>query len=188
MSQPQSFRARWLKVSLPNKLTVLCTAIIAVATVWYAIVAHWQLLTMSEQLRHSAEMLAETKRSGPSTTHQIWQAIGNLNWNARASQEALNEARIINKNTGDRAQVALDASIAQNQLDQRAWVGFLESTDISFKANALGTLRPTRDRPLSIGLLTLVRHPRHTFTVGPTIPLLGADAVQSEIHQCKQYS
>ena len=32
-------------------------------------------------------------------------------------------------------QTALNASITQNQLDQRAWLGYLETTDISVKAN-----------------------------------------------------
>lgn len=50
MNPQQTFRTRWKKVSLPNKLTVLCTAIIAVATVAYVIIAGRTLNTIRNQL------------------------------------------------------------------------------------------------------------------------------------------
>lgn len=49
----QTLWARWKKVSLPNKLTVICTAIIAIATVLYTVFAYHQWKTMARQLNET---------------------------------------------------------------------------------------------------------------------------------------
>jgi hypothetical protein len=67
----QGFIPRWKKVSLPNKLSVLCTAIIAIATVFYVIASFWQLDRKSKTLE---EM--RTNRDG--STGQANQVIENL--------------------------------------------------------------------------------------------------------------
>jgi hypothetical protein len=55
MTPPQTLRTRWKRVSLPNKLTVLCTFIIAIATVTYAFIASQTLTTMGGQLSAISE-------------------------------------------------------------------------------------------------------------------------------------
>lgn len=75
MSQPHSLWARWLRVSLPNKLTVLCTLIIATATVWYAVTAHNQWSIMRGQLEQMQSGSAQTDRL-IAETHALAQNAG----------------------------------------------------------------------------------------------------------------
>jgi hypothetical protein len=62
MSGRATLRARWSKVSLPNKLTVGCTSTIMVATIWYAFSAHHQWTTMASQLSQMKETSTQTNR------------------------------------------------------------------------------------------------------------------------------
>jgi hypothetical protein len=80
------------------------------------------LVIYSGQLDVMRRTLGEMQRSGVSATDQMWQAVGNLNWNARAAQEALNESRASNEKSARRSQAASDASIRAMQQDQRPWV------------------------------------------------------------------
>lgn len=105
----QSFVARWKKVSLPNKLTVMCTAVIAIATVLYVCASFRQLSKMEATL---TEM--RTDRQG--STDQANQVIGNMNWLARTMENSLRES---NKQSRE----ALEASIVAARNDQRAWIG-----------------------------------------------------------------
>src|SRR5258708_31767846 len=101
----QAFGARWKKVSLPNKLTVVCTAIIAAATICYVIAEF-------RQLRKMSDTLIEMKSAREGGTDQANQVIGNMNWLARTMESSL-----------AKSQAALDASIAASRTDQRAWLG-----------------------------------------------------------------
>jgi hypothetical protein len=58
--------------------------IIAVATVAYAIVAGFQLHAINGQLKVMSDALDETHRTNQATTNQMWQAVGNINWEARS--------------------------------------------------------------------------------------------------------
>jgi hypothetical protein len=80
----QTFFQRWGKVSLPNKLTVICTLVIAVATVFYVVASFRQLDKMTATL-------AEMKANREGSTDQASQVIGNLNWAARSQAEELNK-------------------------------------------------------------------------------------------------
>lgn len=126
MSQPQSFLARWKKVSLPNKLTVLCTFIIAVATIWYSVTAHNQLAAMQKQLNIASKALDDAEHGNVIATDQIWKAIGNINWLAKEMMNAVNQAKISSATSEQDARKALDASIAAFRTDQRAWLNLVD--------------------------------------------------------------
>jgi hypothetical protein len=104
MNQNQGLFMRWRKVSLPNKLTVFCTIVIAMATVFYSCAAYRQLGAMERTI-------GQMKNSGDSATHQTWQLIGNINWLAKAMDGSLRET-----------QRAVDNSISAMHIDQRAWI------------------------------------------------------------------
>jgi hypothetical protein len=115
MGNPQPFMARWKKVSLPNKLTVLCTLIIAVATVWYAVTAHAQLASLQKQLGLTQQALFDAQHNSAVATDQTWQAIGNINWMARTTADSLRQS-----------QAATEAGLRQNRdalvISQRAYL------------------------------------------------------------------
>jgi hypothetical protein len=65
---------------------LLATVVVAGSTFFYTRYARGQLDAMQGQLQ-------EMRRSGQSATDQMWQAIGNLNWQAQSTQGALNLTR-----------------------------------------------------------------------------------------------
>jgi hypothetical protein len=139
MSSPQPFLARWKKVSLPNKLTVGCTFVIAVSTVWYAVTAHHQLESMKAQLKITNQALLDAQQSSATATHQTWQAIGNINWLAQSMDASVKSAQTAMRNSQRQSSAALRATIEQNGLDQRAWLGIRSMT-----ITQLGTDQPLK--------------------------------------------
>lgn len=80
----------------------------------------------SGQLSVMRGTLGEMKRSGESTTEQIWRAIDNINWLARSADLSQKTAQVASGLSAKQAREALDASIAASETDQRAWVGLQE--------------------------------------------------------------
>ena len=122
MSQPKTFIARWKSVSLPNKLTVICTVVIAAATVWYAVTAHYQLDAMQEQLGRTTQALRDTEHSSAIATHQTWKAIENINWLAAQADVTAKQGKQAMADTERRSLAALNTSKLEWELDQRPWV------------------------------------------------------------------
>jgi hypothetical protein len=109
MSHTQSFTAKWNRVSLPNKLTVGCTFLITVATVWYAVTAQRQLKAMEDQLALTRQALLDAQHSSTLATDQTWQAIGNVNWMARTLEGSLHQTREAMETSEKQNKVALGA-------------------------------------------------------------------------------
>ena len=91
-------RQRWAQTTLANKLMVITTAIVAFGTLFYAGVAIYQWLLMKE--------------SAKQTSVQIDKLIAESRRIADTSNETANQAKR-----------ALDATIENFRLEQRAWVG-----------------------------------------------------------------
>jgi hypothetical protein len=104
----------WWKTAI--ELAAVLTAI------WYAMVATRQLGVMKDQL-------TEMQRSGEQSTEQVWKAIGNLNWMARSADWSQKETQQAIESSERQSRKALQASIDASQLDQRAWVGVLNTPD-----------------------------------------------------------
>jgi hypothetical protein len=121
---------RFKKSTAYTQANIVCTIVIAVATVAYALIARRQLTAMNGQLREMHESVEEAKRSGQQSTDQIWKAIGNINWMARSMDWSQKVAQQGIELSGRQSKQALDASIASSRLDQRAWVGSMQVTGI----------------------------------------------------------
>jgi hypothetical protein len=93
-----NLRQRWQQTTLSNKLMVITTAIVAFGTVFYVVVAifQWQLM----------------KESGEQTSRQTDKVIAEARRIADTSNESARQAK-----------VALDATINNFRLEQRAWIG-----------------------------------------------------------------
>lgn len=89
---------KWRKTTVANQLMVYTTAIVAVGTIFYTIVAvfQWQLM----------------KESGKQTSVQVDKLIDQSKRIADTSDE-----------TAHQAKVALDTTIENARLEQRAWIG-----------------------------------------------------------------
>jgi predicted PurR-regulated permease PerM len=135
----QGFIPRWKKVSLPNKLSVLCTAIIAIATVFYVIASFWQLDRKSKTLE---EM--RTNRDG--STGQANQVIENLNWLARTMEESLRRNQEAMKVIEKQSQDALNASINAARQEYRPWVSALGNSLIYAPGTINGPLDASENR------------------------------------------
>lgn len=83
-----------------------------VVNVLLFIVAVFALCVYRGQLNVMQSTLDEMKSSGQGTTNQTWQVIANINWLARSMDDSAKQAQRV-----------LDATINQNRLNQRAWVG-----------------------------------------------------------------
>ena len=99
-------RQRWAQTTLANKLMVITTAIVAFGTLFYAGIAIFQWLLMKE--------------SAKQTSVQIDKLIAESRRIADTSNETANQAKR-----------ALDATIENFRLEQRAWVGPTEVQTIT---------------------------------------------------------
>jgi hypothetical protein len=144
-AQNMTLLQRWKNTSLPNKLLIETGALVAFGTLFYAGAAVVQVSLMKQNAKDSA---AQVERLVGTTNTAIDKAVqassATLIEALRQNKEALNTAISQSKSSLDastkQAKAALDASIEQNRLDQRAWLGFLESTNISFKVNEKPTI------------------------------------------------
>jgi hypothetical protein len=93
-----TLRQRWIQTTLANKLMVITTAIVAFGTLFYAGVAIFQWRLMKE--------------SANQTSSQIDKLITESRRISDTSSETANQAKR-----------ALDATIENFRLEQRAWVG-----------------------------------------------------------------
>ena len=84
----------------------------------------------AETASNTLGMLATNSDQSSSQTEA---ATGHLSRVAGAMEGSLDQARAAMEASEGQSSKALNASIDQNRLDQRAWLGFVESTNISFK-------------------------------------------------------
>jgi hypothetical protein len=110
---------RRFRESPPHTQTnIVCTAIIMVATVAYAIVAGLQLSAIRGQLEVMRGALSDSQRSGETTTNQIWQAVGNVNWMARTADQSSRNTYGEMENQSRALRESADSEISAN----RAWI------------------------------------------------------------------
>ena len=69
------------------------------------------------------ETLDDMKTSGNTSSNQLWQAIGNMNWMARTADGSLQQAQESTRTNKRQSLKSLNATIEQSRLEQRAWVG-----------------------------------------------------------------
>jgi hypothetical protein len=69
------------------------------------------------------QTLKEMQTSGNTSTNQLWQAIGNMNWMARTADGALQQAQESTNANKAQSLKSLNATIEQSRLEQRAWIG-----------------------------------------------------------------
>jgi glucose/arabinose dehydrogenase len=103
MSERQSWWLRFKKSPAHTQVNIVCTAIIAIATVFYTFVAGFQLIVMRGTL-------SEMKRSGEESTQQMWSAINNINWLARSADWSQKTTEKANEDTHNQL-VATQAAI-----------------------------------------------------------------------------
>lgn len=129
MKERESWLLRFRKSPAHTQTNIVCTAIIAFATVAYTVVAGFQLSAMRDTL-------AEMTQSGNQATQQMWSAIGNVNWLARsadwsqkvAHKQASDTVGEMQKQTAAQMQSAQTAEDTvktardQMRMDQRAWI------------------------------------------------------------------
>ncbi len=109
MSERQSWLLRFRKSPAHTQANIVCTAIIALATVIYTCVAGFQLVVMRGTL-------SEMKRSGKQSTDQMWSAISNVNWMARSADWA---QKVTQKQASDTVSEMQKQTVAQqNTLTQ----------------------------------------------------------------------
>ncbi len=106
----QGWILRFRKSPPHTQTNIVCTAIIALATGIYAVIAGFQLWTMRDTL-------TQMKTAGDQSSLQIWKAIDNMNWLARSA---------------DLSQKSTEQSVDDNRKsvaeDRRPWVGFVGSS------------------------------------------------------------
>jgi hypothetical protein len=100
---------RWKQTAIHNKALVLTSILVAFGTVFYAGAAGFQVWLMNNGSKHADE--------------QIGRVIGNVNWMARALDEAAKETERNNRQIAQNAEQSIRATQEQMRLDERAWVG-----------------------------------------------------------------
>ena len=103
-----NLRQRWQQTTLANKLMVITTSIVAFGTMFYVVVAifQWQLM----------------KESSEQTSRQTDKVIAEVRRIAEVSDESAKQAKD-----------ALDATIENFRLEQRAWVGAVHAIPPEYK-------------------------------------------------------
>ena len=119
----QSWWRRFQNSHAHTQANIVCTFIIMLATIAYAIIAGRQLIAMKQQIAIMSGTLAEAKRSGEQSTSQMWSAIGNVNWMARSMDWSQKEAQQSLESSEQQSKTVLDATVANFRQEQRAWVG-----------------------------------------------------------------
>jgi hypothetical protein len=120
MNERQTWLLRFRKSPAHTQTNIVCTAIIAIATVAYTCVAGLQLIAMRGTL-------SEMKRSGEPSTQQMWSAISNINWMARSVDWSQKTTQAATNDTHN-LMVATQAAIFQVQ------VGYNQSPSTQFPA------------------------------------------------------
>jgi hypothetical protein len=186
MNQRESWLLRFRKSPAHTQTNIVCSAIIALATVAYVCVAAIQLIVMRGTL-------AEMKRSGEQSTAQMWSAIGNVNWMARSMDWNQKVGQQSIESSGRQSKHVLDASIASSRLDQRAWLGagdntysITESGPIHSSVSVINTGRtPAIEIYCRITGTTKIRGEilhRSDITYSPELPTLKEGAIFPNVH------
>lgn len=142
-------RHKWNKTSLPNKLNTVLTAVIVLLTLVNVGFFIKQVRDQDAQVTQVANAItngsANTKDAVKSALEQ-----GNitLSTSLKENRDALTKSLDAIKRDADaslraslaQGKEALDASIAASRLDQRAWVGFVESNNLVFKVGSKATV------------------------------------------------
>jgi hypothetical protein len=150
MSEKQSWLLRFRKSPAHTQANIVCTAIIALATVVYTCVAGFQLGVMRGTL-------SEMKRSGEQSTNQMWAAIDNVNWLARsadwsqkvAQQQAsatvaeMQKQTIAQQSAAIASQNSVKATRDAMYAEQRPWVGIEQVSPASLPPNILSSKSPS---------------------------------------------
>jgi hypothetical protein len=118
----QSWWVRFKMSDAHTQVSIVCTILIMLATIAYAIIAGCQLAAMNGQLEVLRGTLEETRRSGKQSTDQMWAAVGNINWMARSMDWSQKEAQNGIEANERQSRQSLQATIDDFQRDQRPWV------------------------------------------------------------------
>lgn len=155
---PQTLRQRWKATGLPNKLSIIFSALIFLATAVYAAFSGWQLAVMKKQLNEI--------HSGSKDTHDVAVAAGKQADAAKTqSEQAIQQTATMGqslsktddliratvdlakqaKRSADIASLALKANEESTEQERRPWVGIM--------AVQCSNCVSKQDRSLSIGQL-----------------------------------
>jgi hypothetical protein len=118
----QSWIRRFKESPAHTQTNIVCTAIVAVATVAYAIVAGFQLGAMRGQMKVMRETQDDAHQNGILATNQMWQAVGNVNWLARSMDWSQKVTRQSVEANERQSQSAIRTTQEQMRLEQRAWL------------------------------------------------------------------
>ena len=114
----QGWLRRFKQSDAHTQANIVCTVIIAIATVAYAFISARQLIAMRGQLEVMRGTLVEAQRSGEKSTEQMWQAIGNVNWMARTADQSSKETLVQMKAQSLTLQRSANSIVSAN----RAWI------------------------------------------------------------------
>ena len=162
---------RWKKTSLPNKLMVISTGIMAFATVCLVVAGILQYLAAREQLqavREQANIMRAQLESMKSSSKQTQDLIAATQQTANASQSVAEQNKELVKHAGEQAaasQTQANASVAQAEAARQTAIAVgssAKATERSAEVAAQSFL--VGERPyVSVQNINFVR-----FTVGQT--------------------
>jgi hypothetical protein len=101
-----------------TQVNVVCTILMMLATIAYAIIAGCQLAAMNGQLRVMRGTLAETRQSGRQSADQMSEAVGNINWMARTTDQSSKDTLAQMKAQSEAMQRSANSVVSAN----RPWV------------------------------------------------------------------
>jgi hypothetical protein len=105
-----------------NRLMVVFTGLLFVTSA-FSDWLMWRYVSLTKQSTDTAtDVLRQTKTSGETATHQMWQAVGNMNWLAKEMMNAVQQAQGATRISQGNAKRALDASVGSARTAQRAWI------------------------------------------------------------------
>lgn len=126
------FLQRWNRVSLPNKLNIVLTFVICLATVANVLIFTRQVADQDKQVEGITNAItvgiSQAKETAESTLNQNKQALEavlkeNRETTAASLKTTSEQSRRAMESSAAQSKAALDASIGNARLDQRAWVG-----------------------------------------------------------------
>lgn len=117
-----TFWQRFKRSTAQTQVNIVCTALVMLATIAYAIIAGFQLVALNGQIALMQGTLEEQKRSGEQSTQQLWAAIGNLNWAARSADWQQKVSKKSAEDATQQSTKALKTTITNARNDMRAYI------------------------------------------------------------------
>lgn len=147
----KSFRRRWRSSGPVAKLTLICTGIVAIATVTYAVFAGWQLYEIRQGGKDTRRLAEAAQRQADATSQQANAMQAQLNTMRDQANSMKAQTDTLNKSLAETRKAA-DAAVTQAQTSQASARAAEQSANIAAESQ-----RPTLEiaevafKPLEVG-------------------------------------